>query len=89
MVIYPNPSDGSVPPILLIPVNTVTDVKVKIFTVAFRKVWETSVPSVGPPGSQLTLPLTDKWGTPLANGVYYVVVETDLGFYKAKWLILK
>ena len=89
MVIYPNPSDGSVPPALIIPVNSATTLKVKIFTAAFRKVWEGDYSGIAPPEYKMTLPLADKWGVPLANGLYYVKVDTNLGFYRIKWLILK
>jgi len=88
IVIYPNPSDGTVPPRLVVPLRSATNVKVKIFTLSFRKVWETQY-SDTPPGRDVLLPLTDKWGTNLANGLYYVVVSTDVGLYKVKWLILR
>jgi hypothetical protein len=78
-----------VPPKIAVPVSTVADVKIKVFTSAFRKVWEADIPSMSPPGREVPLPLADKWGAALANGLYYVVVSTDGGILKVKWLILR
>jgi hypothetical protein len=88
-VIYPNPSSGTIPPSLVIPLSAATDVKVKIYTTAFRKVWEGDYSTMQPPGQTVTLPLKDNRGASLANGLYYVVVSTDQGLAKVKWLILR
>jgi hypothetical protein len=68
------------------PYPGVSDVTVKIFTIAFRKVQETTFPQV-PSGTAVTLALTDRWGTPLANGLYYLVVQTSTGKSVGKLLI--
>jgi hypothetical protein len=49
-------------------------VRIKIFTVAFRKVFDLYLPSVAP-GSSYSLDLKDIQGNSLANGVYYVNVS--------------
>ena len=89
LVIYPNPSSGTVPSSLVIPLAASTDVKIKIYTTAFRKVWEGDYSAMSPPGQTVALPLRDAWGANLANGLYYVVVSTDQGTSKTKWLILR
>jgi hypothetical protein len=88
-VIYPNPSDGSVPAQICVPVRAVTDVKIKIYTMSFRKVQELDFSSLAPPQPKIILPFLDKWGTQLANGLYYVQVLTDQGGFTVKWLILR
>jgi hypothetical protein len=64
-------------------------VKVKVFTPAFRKVWEAVYTAQTPPEFITAVPLLDKWGIPLANGLYYVTINTDQGFFKVKWLVLR
>jgi hypothetical protein len=86
-IIYPNPSDGR-PVNILPPLTKVSDVKVQIFTLAFRKANETTFPQV-PPGVSVTITLTDYWNKPLANGLYYVVVITDEGRTVSKLLIVR
>lgn len=64
------------------------DLKVQIFTPAFRKVHEDD--HLQPlPGVGLTLELKDKTGVPLANGLYYVVLDLDGHRSIAKLLILR
>lgn len=65
----------------------VSNVEVEIFTTAFRKVQEETFPNV-PSGTEVTVQLTDRWGMPLANGLYYVVVIVDGRRSFAKLLIL-
>jgi len=74
-VIYPNPSQGG-PVSIFVPGQGTGDVKVEIFTTAFRKVQEAHFPNV-PLGTSMNEPviqLTDKWGNNLASGLYYVIV---------------
>lgn len=51
------------------------DVKVKFFTPAFRKVLENPFSQVPAGTSEFPLDLKDRSGVPLANGIYFVVVE--------------
>ena len=62
--------------------------EVEIFTTAFRKGQEETFLNV-PPSVAVTVQLTDKWGTPLANGLYYLVVIVDGQRSVAKLLILR
>lgn len=68
-------------------------VKIRVFTLAFRKVNEIDYGTVGA-GQPITLPTTDNEGTNLANGLYYVQVFTTQGVYSPskyvlKWLITR
>jgi beta-glucanase (GH16 family) len=88
VVIYPNPVTGPSVNVLPKAYSGVSNVEVEIFTISFRKVQEETFPNV-PPGVAVTLQLTDKWGTPLANGLYYLVVIADGQRSSAKLLILR
>jgi len=88
-VVYPNPADGTVPVKVRPPAYFgVSDVKVRVFTIAFRKAQENTYRQV-PAGTDVPLSLTDKWGKPLASGLYYVVVQTSQGRTIGKLLILR
>jgi hypothetical protein len=86
--LYPNPITDSGPLKLFLSLTSASDVKAQIFTIAFRKIQEQLFPQV-PVGTDVTLNLTDKWGAPLANGLYYVVVTTNEGRSIVKLLISK
>ncbi len=53
---------------------------------AFKRVAEKTFLNV-PRGITVTLDMIDSWGEPLANGLYYVVVETKKGKATAKLMI--
>jgi hypothetical protein len=63
-----------------------SDVTVKIFTVAFRKVVQRTYYNI-PSGTAVPLELVDGWGRPLASGLYYVVVTTSGGQSIGKMII--
>jgi hypothetical protein len=87
VVLYPNPVGAG--PVTLNPgLSSSSTVKVELFTVAFRKVNELTFSQV-PAGGTVSIPLTDKKGTPLASGLYYVVVTTDQGRTILKLLVLR
>ncbi len=87
MVLFPNPVTG--PAVSVLPgYPGIADVQVEIFTIAFRKVKVEAFPNVLS-GTAVTLSLTDQWGDPLANGLYYVVVEVDGKRSIGKLLILR
>jgi subtilase family serine protease len=87
-VVYPNPVTGPVPVHLLVPLTSTSNVTVKIYTTAFRLVQEETFQQVSP-GEVLTLTLTDKFGNPLADGLYYVVIEAQGKKWITKLLILR
>jgi hypothetical protein len=88
IVIYPNPSDGTPVHVYVPGWNGTSEVKVRIFTVAFRLVQQL-VSSQSPMGKDIQIELKDNWGHPLASGLYYVVIETDLGRHVDKLIILR
>ena len=76
-MIYPDPTDGRGPVHIRVPgLDRTVDIKVEIFTLAFRKVQSQEYSQV-PAGTDPLLLLTDRDGIPLANGVYYVVVWVE------------
>jgi hypothetical protein len=62
---------------------------IKVFTVAFRKInaWEYTHLSQGV--YEFPITLKDQWGTPLANGLYYVVAEVNGDRKIIKLLVLR
>jgi hypothetical protein len=88
VVIYPNPAPGQSVYVLPPAYQGIEDVRIEIFTEAFRKILDKTYPSV-PSGAAVTVELKDKWGAPLANGLYYVVVIIDGHRFIAKLLILR
>ena len=88
LYIYPNPADGTQPVVLQIHLASTSQVQVRLFTTAFRRVREELMPhqSVGVP---ILLDLNDDSGSPLASGLYYVVVDTNLGRSIGKLLVLR
>ncbi len=88
VVIYPNPVTGPTVNVLPPAYTGVSNVEVEIFTTAFRKVQEETFPNV-PSGTAVRVQLTDRWGTPLANGLYYVVVIVDGHRSFGKLLVLR
>ncbi|HJT24650.1 MAG TPA: hypothetical protein VJ873_08750, partial [bacterium] len=74
-IVFPNPSSGN-------PVNVMppvypgaADVRVQLFTIAFRKVQEQSYSSL--PYGPVKINMLDEWGSPLASGLYYVVITVN------------
>ena len=92
-VVFPNPypdiQNPGAPPRLLVTLGSASDVTVRIFTEGSRKVRDEIFTGV-PAGPQtLTLDLTDKTGTPLANSLYYLAVDTNKDHYILKYLIIR
>jgi hypothetical protein len=88
-VIYPNPVDGTAPVNVRPPFFTgVSDVKVQIFTLAYRKVQEHTYKNLVV-GQDCPIKLVDEHNDLLANGLYYVVVTTNAGRTIGKMLVLR
>jgi len=85
-VVYPNPCTGSMTTIEL-PVPDATNVKVQIFTLAFREVQTIKVEQMS--GDSLLVPLVDKSGRQLADGLYYFVIQINGTRWVNKVLILR
>jgi hypothetical protein len=71
-VIYPNPSHGG--PVNILPpfFTGSSDVKIQVYTQAFRKVRETTTYLAR--YGVVVLEPKDAEGIPLANGLYYIVI---------------
>jgi hypothetical protein len=88
-VLYPNPATGAGPVSIQLPTYPGTaKVTLQVFTTAFRMVNTLSYDNQAG-GSNVALPLTDRNNRPLANGLYYVVVQTPAGKSILKLLILR
>ena len=88
VVIFPNPVTGPTVGILPPAFTGSEEVRIEIFTLAFRRVLDETIPHM-PSGTAITINLTDRWGRPLANGVYYVILTIDGHHSAAKLLILR
>ena len=89
LIVYPNPADGTNPVNVLPPAYLgFTNVKIQLFTTAFRLIQEKTYSAV-PSGTSCQLELRDKWNASLSNGIYYVVVTTVGKHSAGKLLILK
>ncbi len=86
--LYPNPVPGGTVNILPPSYPGLSKVRIEVFTVNFRKVVDWTEDSV-PSGTALHLPLVSRWGGPMANGLYYVVVTTNGGKTIGKLLVLR
>jgi hypothetical protein len=85
-VVYPNPVRGTTVNLQL-PGNNLTHVEVQIFTLSFRELRTINVPQVI--GNTLTVPLVDKSGVGLANGLYYFVIHANGQKWLVKVLVLR
>jgi hypothetical protein len=70
--------------------SNVTDaIDIKIYSTNFRKLNEVIVIPGRTGGNLVTLDLKDKFGAPLANGIYYLVIQTSQDRLIEKLLILR
>ncbi len=74
-MVYPNPSYGA--PVSVVPpaYTGTAEVKIQLFTTAFRKAQERDYDSL--PYGPVAVAMQDNWGHPLADGLYYVVVTAN------------
>jgi arabinan endo-1,5-alpha-L-arabinosidase len=89
VVLFPNPATGPGPVTLQVTLSSAGQVQISVFTTAFRKVNTMTLSNVPAGTTDVALPLTDQQGTPLANGLYYVVVRTPQGRFITKLMILR
>ena len=87
VVVYPNPVTGGSVNVVPPAYSGSQDVRVEIFTLAFRRVVDQTFKDV-PSGTALSVTLKDNWGKPLADGLYYVVVTVNGKHSIAKLLVL-
>jgi len=84
---YPNPSSGLLH-VHFPPCDQGREAHVKIFTLAFRKILDQDYTQV-PAGVDPSFDLKDNWGVPLANGLYYLVIDRPEGRTIVKILVLR
>jgi hypothetical protein len=87
-LIYPNPVLGPGPVHLQVPLTSLSNLTVRIYTTAFRRVQEEPFSQI-PPGQVINLTLEDERGNPLANGLYYLVIEAQGKRWVTKLLITR
>jgi mannan endo-1,4-beta-mannosidase len=87
-ILFPNPVTGPIVNILPPSFSGELNIRVEVFTLAFRKVLDITFPQVSS-GTVVTLNLTGKGGRPLSNGLYYVVVETNGKKATEKLLVIR
>lgn len=87
-IFYPNPVPIGAPVTLLLNLSSSGNVRIQIFTVAFREVQDETIPDVPAGTARLPVSLVDREGKPLANGLYYVVVTANGKRWVLKLLIL-
>jgi hypothetical protein len=63
--------------------------RVKLYTTAFRMVQEVTLPNLPAGPVKTQVPLVDKKGHLLANGLYYIVIFTPQGHSVGKLLITR
>ncbi len=82
-MVYPNPWNGEGPLKLSVTLGAPGEVQVKLFTSAFRKVWQDQFLQEPSGNDQLLLSLPR-----LANGIYYLVVESEGKRWVVKLIVL-
>jgi hypothetical protein len=87
-VLYPNPSHGQPVSLVWPGLTTSIEIRVQIYTLAFRLVRAETV-TLSPASPILTIDLVDNWNNPLANGLYYVVLNGPQGRQILKLLVLR
>jgi hypothetical protein len=90
VVLFPNPVTGSGPiQVQITDLTAGSDISIEVYTTAFRKVLKETFPNEGPGTVTLSIPSTGQNGTPLANGVYYVVVRIHNQHFTLKLMVLR
>jgi hypothetical protein len=87
---YPNPWIGAGPLQVRVVLQDAQGwLKLKLFTAGFRMVREETFRNLSAGPNDLSLPPVDRWGRELANGLYYIQVQTVQGKSMGKLLILR
>jgi hypothetical protein len=87
-VVYPNPVTLGGTFNIHLNLGAPSPVKVQFFTTSFRKVLDETLAQILP-GQDIPLPLADKHGNSLSNGLYYVVTTANGTRNIFKLLVLK
>ena len=65
------------------------DVRIRIYSIGFRKIQDIDLGPLSEGTHDLPLALQDKMGAPLANGLYYLVIDAGGDRKTLKWLIFR
>jgi len=87
-LIYPNPVLGPIFTVIPPSYSGLKSVEVELFTIAFRKIQDKVYSNLAS-GTPLQMEATDRWGSPLANGLYYVVVKVAGARSVGKIIVLR
>ncbi len=90
VVVFPNPATGPGPVTLKVNLaSPAGQAVISAYTTAFRMVNQIRLTNLPAGITEAALPLTDKSGVPLANGLYYAVVTVNGKHFTAKLLVLR
>ena len=90
VVVFPNPATGPGPVTLRLTLSSpANEVTITVYTTSFRRVNVIKLPDLPADTSDIALPLTDRSGVPLANGLYYILAQTPQGRFLTKLLVLR
>ena len=88
-IVYPNPANGPGPVTVQVVLPFAANVEIQVLTISYRQVNEITYKNLPPGTNYLALPLTDKKGEPLSNGLYYLVLTTPNRHNTLKLLVLR
>jgi hypothetical protein len=86
---FPNPVRGGTVQIHFVLATASADVKIRLFTTAFRKIKTVDLGPLPAGAADPVISLTDEQGRPLANGLYYVEVSDSQGSAIGKLMVLR
>jgi hypothetical protein len=75
-LIFPNPSNGNDPFKVYVPLSVLSNVKIQLFTVSFRKISDKTYTNIIPGSTISVTPISDN-GHSLSNGTYYLEIVTE------------
>jgi flagellar hook assembly protein FlgD len=85
----PNPATGSTVTLQVTLASGASLVRIEIFTLSFRKIDEIDLTNASAGIKDVAYNLTDRKGSPLANGLYYVIVVDSNGRAIGKLLVMR
>jgi hypothetical protein len=85
----PNPVTGGTVTIQVALTSGASLVRIEIFTLSFRKINEIDLTNAPAGITDVAYNLTDRKGSPLANGLYYVIVTDPHGRAIGKLLVTR
>jgi hypothetical protein len=87
-VLYPNPLKENGPTRLVLGLTSQADVTWELYTASFRKIGQ-GARLLAATGDEVLLEAADAKGSPLANGLYWIVVEIGPRARTLPWIVLR